>query len=511
MRFRRGFAWVLVFAFLCGCSRINYEGENGESTNGAGNGANPQYNDNQSTSFPLNRRAFSDKRQMEELTEREVFSEFAGYEGEGYIRLTEGQKVDFRLNLPTAQHYGIGLVMLTESGVVSLSAGGEEKGAFYLKDADEFTEVRLEGIYLNAGVNILTLTQLKGTAYIDFLLVNDFELPAARFQTSRLPANLSASNNVRLLMDYFGEIFGHKTLLAQHVTPGTNAEILALREKTGRFPALRASDMMAYSRSYSGNKPDVNDIELAVEWARGGGLVSYGWTWFSPIIGDGRSHYYAGLSDFDLDEAVTEVRVALLDEAEVAALREAGTVSRACLEIIRELDHMAQNLKPFQEAKIPVLWRPMHQAATKWFWWGDCDPEAYKWLWRLMFERFSDYHGLDNLIWVWAGQDADYYPGDEFVDIIGEDIYNTAETSNLPAFVRAGFHSSRRKLTAMTECGLLPSPDLLNRDGAFWLWTALYRGDYIIGSERNTPARLERAYNHEVTITLDKLPEIYFL
>ena len=510
MRFKYALAAVLAVAVLCGCSRINYDNGGENAQNGTENGQNPQFNDNQSTPFPVNRRAYSDKKQMEELTEAEVLSDFPDFEGEGYIRLTEGQKADFRLNLPASQHYGIGLVMRTEEAVISLSTSGEELGAFYLKNADEFTEIRLEGLYLSAGVNHLTLTQLKGTAYIDFLLVNDFELPQARFQTSRLPANLSASNNVRLLMDYFGEIFGKKTLLAQHVTPGTNAELNALLEKTGRLPALRCSDLMAYSRSYRGEKPAVNDIELALEWAQKGGLLSYSWTWYSPVIGGSKSHYYAGLSDFRLNEAFTTVNVATMGEEEVAALYEAGTVSRSCLEIIREIDHMAENLKPLQEAKIPLLWRPLHQASTKWFWWGDCDTEAYKWLWRLMFERFSDFHGLDNLIWVWAGQDADYYPGDEFADIIGEDIYNTGETSNLPVFVRAGMYSSRRKLTAMTECGLLPSPDLLNRDSAFWLWTALYRGDYIIDSELNTKARLDRAYSHEVTITLDKLPEIFF-
>ena len=32
-------------------------------------------------------------------------------------------------------------------------------------------------------------------------------------------------------------------------------------------------------------------------------------------------------------------------------------------------------------------------------------------------------YGCNNLIWVWNGQAADWYPGDEYVDIIGEDIY----------------------------------------------------------------------------------------
>ena len=130
-----------------------------------------------------------------------------------------------------------------------------------------------------------------------------------------------------------------------------------------------------------------------------------------------------------------------------------------------------------------------------------------------MFERFTTLHGLDNLIWVWSGQHFAYYPGDNYVDIIGEDIYNMDDASNIPVFVQTGQYPGRHKLTAMTECGLLPMPDLLGRDGAFWLWTALYRGDFLVdrrgrhSSFFNTRERLERIYNHELTITLDKLPE----
>jgi mannan endo-1,4-beta-mannosidase len=130
-----------------------------------------------------------------------------------------------------------------------------------------------------------------------------------------------------------------------------------------------------------------------------------------------------------------------------------------------------------------------------------------------MFERFRTYHGLDNLLWVWAGQDPAFYPGDGFADIIGEDIYNMDDVSNAPVFVRSGGYSERSRLTALTECGLLPNVDILGRDGAFWLWAALYRGDFLIdhrgrhNSLYNTRERLERIYNHELTITLDKLPE----
>lgn len=49
---------------------------------------------------------------------------------------------------------------------------------------------------------------------------------------------------------------------------------------------------------------------------------------------------------------------------------------------------------------------------------------ALKRLWIQMFDYFKA-QGLDNLIWVWITEtgDADWYPGDEYVDIVGRDLY----------------------------------------------------------------------------------------
>ena len=40
-----------------------------------------------------------------------------------------------------------------------------------------------------------------------------------------------------------------------------------------------------------------------------------------------------------------------------------------------------------------------------------------------MRERLISHHGLDNLIWVWSTPEADWYPGNSKVDIIGFDSY----------------------------------------------------------------------------------------
>ena len=54
---------------------------------------------------------------------------------------------------------------------------------------------------------------------------------------------------------------------------------------------------------------------------------------------------------------------------------------------------------------------------------GARGPEACKKLYILLYDRLTNYHGLNNLIWVWSTPEPEWYPGDEYVDIVGYDSY----------------------------------------------------------------------------------------
>jgi mannan endo-1,4-beta-mannosidase len=62
-----------------------------------------------------------------------------------------------------------------------------------------------------------------------------------------------------------------------------------------------------------------------------------------------------------------------------------------------------------------------------WFWWGAQDPGSFIQVWRHMFDYFANTKGLDNLLWVYGpnhgAKTADYYAGDNYVDIVGLDAY----------------------------------------------------------------------------------------
>jgi len=173
------------------------------------------------------------------------------------------------------------------------------------------------------------------------------------------------------------------------------------------------------------------------------------------------------------------------------------------------MDHVAGLLKRLQAARVPVLWRPFHEFSGDWFWWGKHGPDAFKALWRLMYDRYTRVHRLDHLIWVlgWAGQnvDAAYYPGRETVDIAGADIY-VADHGNLaPMFAAVKRIVGETVPICLHENGPVPDPALLGPQ-ADWLWFMTWHTRWLTGADQNTPELLKRYFASDRYLTRDELP-----
>lgn len=151
-----------------------------------------------------------------------------------------------------------------------------------------------------------------------------------------------------------------------------------------------------------------------------------------------------------------------------------------------DIAKLAGYLQLLRDAHIPVLWRPFHEAAGDytwgaWFWWGSQGVEVTKQLYIYLYDQLTNVYGLDNLIWVWTVQTTDAgraasvdkmraaYPGDEYVDIVGTDIYpTTSMTDQTDQFNLVNSVVDSRKLVALTECGNLVDPALSAASGGLW-------------------------------------------
>ena len=175
-----------------------------------------------------------------------------------------------------------------------------------------------------------------------------------------------------------------------------------------------------------------------------------------------------------------------------------------------DLKNAAAYLKLLRDADIPILWRPFHEAAGGWFWWGK-DAVSFKSLWIAMFNYFKA-EGLDNLIWVWTteGNDADWYPGDQYVDIVGRDIYNK-ETADCVSEYTSIAGNYGNKIVSLSECGTVGLISEQWASGARWSWfMPWYDGTNEDGSPvvHADEAWWKDAMNQEFVVSRDELPSM---
>lgn len=194
-----------------------------------------------------------------------------------------------------------------------------------------------------------------------------------------------------------------------------------------------------------------------------------------------------------------------------------------------DLEKLANYLLLFKNKNIPVIWRPLHEAAGNiyeypngeaWFWWGYDGAGIYKKLWIYMFDFFQE-KGLNNLLWVWTTQtkDADFYPGDEYVDIIGRDVYNTPGADAISAEYISIKETYPNKLVTMSEFGDVADIALQWESGAQWSYFMPWY-DYKRTNDVNSDAFKEtshdfadadwwkNAMNSELVISRDKMPSL---
>lgn len=309
------------------------------------------------------------------------------------------------------------------------------------------------------------------------------------------PVTPGASPEVKSLLAYFSDIYGKRILSGQQEgRRGTNElgyELNYIRNTTGKLPALLSLDFSSCTEQAPHPDREPHAAESAIDWYNHrGGIVAFCWHWYAPL---GEAAFYTKDTKFDISRGVTE-----------------GTPEYAAL--IRDLDVVAGELKLLRDAHVPVLWRPLHEVNGRWFWWGAHGPGPYQKLWRLMFKRFTYQDGLTNLLWVFSpGAEtdlADWYPGDEYVDLIGQDHY-PMDGNRDPAkdvFDELVALGRGHKLVGLSENGPIPDIDQVVRQKAGWLFFTTWSGRVL--TQSNTKEQLRDVFNHPYVLNLDDLPDL---
>lgn len=234
----------------------------------------------------------------------------------------------------------------------------------------------------------------------------------------------------------------------------------------GSAPAIIGFDYMHLNASPC-DWIDYNDITPVKQAWEAGAIPAICWHWNVPRTNKKGARYDTGLSSFMpsnvLKPGTWENGIAMADIEEIAGY-----------------------LRKLQDAGIPVLFRPFHEAAGDyswgpWFWWGAEGVEVTRNLWEMLYNKLTGEYGINNLVWVWTVQASDggnlascdlmreAYPGDNLVDMVGVDIYaNDALFNDFETWYQVREAVSGTKMVALSENGHLPDLDKAFERGETW-------------------------------------------
>lgn len=478
------------------------------------------------------------KAECEDLSGAELWTsiyenQLPGYSGEGFAYVTS-KAITLEVEAPEEGMYQIDVryaQILDKSGRDQTISVNGKKNMIKFPYTDKWTDISMGVFRLNKGTNEIEISPQYGYAAYDTITItkampNDYSKATSTLTDSK------ATSETKALMKYLKSVYGNHILSGQQEIYGggmngdgnMEKEFDWLLENTGKLPAIRGFDMMNYNPLYGWED---GTTERLIDWVtKKGGIATVCWHINVPIdfenytLGDEvdwkdctYKNYQSSNGTFDTSKAVVE-----------------GTKEYEYF--MAAVDDLAEQLLLCQEAGVPIIFRPLHEAqgnegnygdGTAWFWWGDRGAEVYKELWKLLYTTLTEKYELHNLIWEFNSYNyansPTWYPGDDYVDIVAYDKYNVENNRddglssgpNVSAISRIFNYLYNLvdggKMLAISECDTVPTVENMTVEDASWLYFCPWYGDYLMSERYQDPETLSEIYNSDYCITLDELPE----
>jgi mannan endo-1,4-beta-mannosidase len=384
--------------------------------------------------------------------------------------------------------------------IMAAGVGGDKMNILNINGAtSEFSTVGTaysrtkvsSSLRLAAGTHSIKILKSWGWINVDYIELVSVAAPVYNINPSLVTPN--PTPEVICLYQFLKDNYGKK-IVSGVMTLFTNDEVDWLKQNVGKEPALVGIDFLFTNRNYNWYS-DNTPVTDAINYYKRNGIPAMCWHWRDPSR---RTEAFYSQSGNATDYTTFDItKVNDPSSSEYTAM-------------LSDIDFVAGQLKRAQAANTPILWRPLHEAGGGWFWWGK-DGASCKKLWQLMYDRMVNYHQLRNLIWVYTKQPNDdaFYPGDEYVDIIGRDYYNTGDHSSVVGeFTTISSKFGNKKLVALSECGSSPDPDNLVKDDAKWSWFMPWNGDFVRSATYNSLDFWKKAFGHDYVLTLDEMPSL---
>lgn len=285
--------------------------------------------------------------------------------------------------------------------------------------------------------------------------ITDREYPApepAPFTSTDADATAQTRNllkNLRALAAEGKTLFGHQSSTLYGIGWTGDANRSDIKSVCGSFPAVIGYDLSGIELGNDENidGDSFNNIRNAIIAAyQRGGITTLSWHANNPVSGG---------DSWDTTPAVGDIIPG-------------GVLHEKFRGWLDKTADFIKTLRTADGTQIPILFRPWHEHTGSGFWWGkgNCTAQDYITLWQFTVEYLRDTKEIHNMLYVYSPDIVnsydnylEFWPGDEYVDIIGLDAYERTGWS-LPSegarLLRLVKHIAyqKNKPAAFTETGL---------------------------------------------------------
>lgn len=454
--------------------------------------------------------------------------------GGSYLKMTESGTINLTFNVDEEGMYKL---TIHAGGIGSakqqnLSVNGASQGTLAIPESDGFEEIAIPSIKLKKGENVITIEKSWGWSTFDYVTVEKAVLPAIK-ATQTSPVDIKASAETRSLMSYLAGVYGNGIISGQqeiykYGPHDLETEFEYLNDLTGHYPAIRGFDYGNFCCPAFGS--DDGSTDRIIDWVKNrNGIATAS---FHLNVPKDFAGYKSG-SKVDWAETTYNNK-----DTDFSPEKAATPGTKENEYYLQALTTLAKEFNKLEKEGIPVIWRPLHEAeggggeTGSWFWWGREGSAAYKKLWIYTYETLTNDLNCHNLIWEWNSYNfdtsKDWYPGDEYVDIIGYDKYNCTvylqennwqpslqhnDSAISPTFYGLMEKYDSAKMISMAENDCFSTVGNLTSEKAGWLYFCTwYDGgsddiNFLSNPVFNTKQDTIDMYQSEYCITLDELPK----
>ena len=313
------------------------------------------------------------------------------------------------------------------------------------------------------------------------LLTAGFCAIAAQADVSFTPVNANATESAQKLYNFLATNYGVKTVsgvMTGDVSSSTQKnlpDVIAFYEKTGKYPALVGFDFLFATGVKASDDWYQSYTQQALEAAKDlwnqGGIPAFTWHWKDPSDQIDAFYTKSGnateYTEFDFTQGFAD--------PSCTANCTWNTSSTTYQQLVSDIDEIADMFLGLQDAGVAAIFRPLHEASGKWFWWGTKGGAAFQALYNLVYDEMVNVKGVNNLVWVWNPEyssDTDWNPGASKYDVISLDIYEAWDysTKYTKAYSELTTNFGSDKILAVSENGSIPDISVMKSNNIAWSW-----------------------------------------